>query len=211
MSPPLRLASPLLPPLISRDSGPGRRWLLFTQGCARPCTTRCLNPTFLDPLGGELVDPVLLYLAPRLVASGRWGPVEGLTLLGGEPSDQAEALLPLLDGAASVGLSIMLYSGRTRPVLEGRPETARLLARCDLLVDGPFLPEAHDPELRWRGSRNQQIHRLSARYDGVDFDRDQAMRGITVHLDPSGRVAVSGLQARESAARIEAVLAGADD
>jgi len=204
---PLRLAAPILPPLLSRDSGPGLRWLIFLQGCARPCTDRCLNPGFLDPLGGFDASPTQLRLAAGEIAAGAYGPVEGVTVLGGEPTDQAEALYPLLAWLRDLGMSVMLYSGRTLKQLECRPATRALMAHCDLLVDGPFIPALASQNLVWRGSSNQAIRRLSGRHSRAELDRAKGERGLTVHLPTGAPVSISGLQSRRAAAEVERALA----
>ena len=201
--PRLRLPAPVSTPLLSRDSGPGLRWLLFLQGCARPCTRDCLNPAYLDPDGGVAVPVSGLTLITRLLAVGTWGRVEGLTVLGGEPTDQAAGLRPLLRASQEVGLSVMLYSGRTLDQLRARPESAALLEEVDLLVDGPFVAGLADPGLRWRGSSNQRVRRLSGRYAEADLKAHMALRGVTVSLPVRGAPTVSGLQDRSVGKRVE--------
>lgn len=204
----LRLASPPRPPLLAEDSGPGLRWLLFLQGCARPCTRECLNPAFLDPRRGlEVPMASLLFLVDQL-AAGAWGPVEGLTVLGGEPTDQAAPLLGLLTALRSQGLSVMLYSGRPLAWFSTVPAAAALLPHVDILVDGPFLPSEADASLRWRGSRNQRILRLSDRYDEAALTTAMEVRGVTAHLRPGAPSALSGLQSRAAASLVEGELQG---
>jgi len=205
----LRLAGTLHPPVLSRDSGPGLRWLLFLQGCARPCTDQCLNPHYLDPRGGSPADPAELRLLAGQVAAGTWGRAEGLTLLGGEPTDQAVALRPFLETVRGLGLSVMLYSGH--PLAWFRPNNsaaAALLELVDILVDGPFLPHLADPKLRWRGSSNQRIVRLSDRYSEEELLAEQAHVGITFTLPGRGLPVISGLQVRAAAATVEEILRG---
>ena len=193
-------------PLLSRDSGPGLRWLLFLQGCGRPCTTVCLNPQFLSPARGEWMTVHDLGIIAEQVAVGTWGTVEGLTLLGGEPTDQAASLELLLPRVRALGLSVMLYSGhRLRWFFEPFNRAARrLLDLSDILVDGPFLPELVNPELRWRGSRNQRVIRLTCRYSEDDLESAMRMRGVTLRLVGGDAVTVSGLQDRQHARAVEA-------
>jgi anaerobic ribonucleoside-triphosphate reductase activating protein len=209
MSGALRINGCLSPPLIARDSGPGARWLLFLQGCRRPCTDRCLNPHYLDPRGGWLASLDELRVVAGRVAVGTWGAVEGVTLLGGEPTDQAAALQPFLELVRGLGLSVMLYSGHPLAWFE-RPENAAaraLLDHADILVDGPFLPHLAAAGLRWRGSTNQRILVLSDRYGEGDLAAAQTVRGVTLTLRAGGPVTVSGLQSRDAAAAVEALVA----
>jgi anaerobic ribonucleoside-triphosphate reductase activating protein len=195
----LRLGMCLRPPLLTHDSGPGRRWVLYLQGCARPCTTECLNPGLLDPAGGRLVGLDDLRLVADQVVTGQWGAVEGITVLGGEPTDQAEALHPLLSHARSLGLSIMLYSGHPLAWFHRPPQAAarRLLDVTDILVDGPFIPALADPSLRWRGSSNQMVRRLTTRYSDSDLEASMAVRGVTVTRRHDGVITINGLQDRD--------------
>lgn len=204
----LKVAGSVRPPLISADSGPGRRWLLFLQGCQRPCTTDCLNPRLLDPRGGVAVARAdILLLIDQLVV-GTWGPVAGVTVLGGEPTDQAPELEPVLAHAAQCGLSVMLYSGHRMEwfSMPGNEAPARLLAHTDILVDGPFVPALADSKLVWRGSSNQRILLLSPRHREEELSRFMSERGFTATLVPDGRLIMSGLQDREVAERTEAIL-----
>lgn len=201
----LRLAGSLRPPLLSQDSGPGLRWLLFLQGCARPCTTQCLNPHYLDPKGGRVVLLSELHLVAGQVAAGTWGQVEGVTLLGGEPTDQATDLLPFLEFVHGLGLSVMLYSGHPLTWFD-RPQNAAakaLLKWVDILVDGPFLPGLAEPGLHWRGSSNQRILRLTNRYTEEELAVGQSYAGVTLTLRGRGLPVISGLQSRSAAATVE--------
>jgi anaerobic ribonucleoside-triphosphate reductase activating protein len=207
MSEALRINGCLRPPLVARDSGPGARWLLFLQGCIRPCTDRCLNPHYLDPSGGWLASCEELRVVAGQVAVGTYGAVEGVTLLGGEPTDQAAALRPFLAMVRGLGLSVMLYSGHPLAWFE-RPENAAaraLLDQVDILVDGPFLPRFAAPGLHWRGSTNQRILRLTDRYGEAELLAEQAQTGLTLTLRAGGTATFSGLQDRGAAAAVEAI------
>jgi anaerobic ribonucleoside-triphosphate reductase activating protein len=139
------------------------------------------------------------------VAVGTWGDVEGVTVLGGEPTDQAKALEPLLSYVRELGLSVMLYSGNPmRWFYQPENEAARrLLDVSDILVDGPFLSELANPELRWRGSRNQRIIRLTARYSVADLESEMLNRGVTLRIASRTSATVSGLQERSQARAVE--------
>lgn len=188
-------------------NGPGWRVPLWVQGCSIRCTTVCLNPHFLSHQGGfryrveEIVDRISA-LADRAGTC-----VEGVTVLGGEPTDQAAAVAQLFHAVKALGLSTMLYSGATLEQLHARrdPDIETLLALADLLVDGPFLPREFDRTLVWRGSRNQRILCLSPRYtdDAIERAIVRQGRSYSVLLMPNGRLSVSGLQTRKGARSLE--------
>lgn len=143
--------------------GPGVRYALWVQGCTLRCPG-CCNPEMFDAAGGEARDP--LDLAAEAVAAG----VEGVSLLGGEPTEQARPLAELAAAVRGAGLSVMLYSGFTLEELRARPDpaVAALLARVDLLVDGRFDALQLSTSRRWVGSANQRLHFLTDFYRPED-------------------------------------------
>ena len=92
--------------------------------------------------------------------------VEGVTYSGGEPMAQAEALSRLTDMVRkSRDLGVVCYSGYTWEYLRSRgtADQQELLSRVDLLIDGVYLEGRH-ADLLWRGSANQRLLPLTARY-----------------------------------------------
>ena len=67
-------------------------------------------------------------------------------------------------------LSVMIFSGFTLAELRAKEDQdiARLLAKTDILVDGPYQRELPETRRRWIGSANQQIHFLTNRYQADD-------------------------------------------
>ena len=155
--PPIRIAG------VVRDSivdGPGLRLTLFVQGCPHHCPG-CHNPQTHDPAGGSLCPP------SRILEELDKNPLlAGLTLSGGEPVEQAEALLPLARAVAARGKNLCLYSGYTFEQLckmqEQRPALAQLLSLCWLLMDGPYIAAQRDLSRPYVGSRNQRVLDLPA-------------------------------------------------
>lgn len=206
----LRLATPLDGLRATLHNGPGWRISVWVQGCNLRCTSDCLNPHMLDPSGGYAVTVSDVVAALLETACDEGRPVEGITLLGGEPTEQADGGAELFERLQGEGWSTMLYSGYTLEALRRRgPAVGRLLAATDLLVDGPFLPERYREDLAWRGSENQRIHCLSPRYDQTGLDaafREQG-KGFSLDVRADGSVAASGLQRRDAAADMEWKLA----
>ena len=117
--------------------GPGRRAALWVQGCNKRCRG-CCNPAYLQLAERELVSAssVLDWLRNAHHAHD----LEGVTFLGGEPMLQAQGLAFVAQGAQSLGLSVMVFSGYTKSELDvlRLPGADQLLRYTDVLVDGPF-------------------------------------------------------------------------
>jgi anaerobic ribonucleoside-triphosphate reductase activating protein len=82
-----------------------------------------------------------------------------LTLLGGEPFQNIDGLVPLVDRVLEVAPQkpIWVYSGYTYEEILDCPNKRQLLDRCHILVDGKFVDDLRDPGLAFRGSSNQRI------------------------------------------------------
>ena len=62
-----------------------------------------------------------------------------------------------------LGLNVWCYTGYTLEELleHNDPYELELLEEIDVLVDGKYIEELKDPELRFRGSTNQRIINLN--------------------------------------------------
>jgi anaerobic ribonucleoside-triphosphate reductase activating protein len=134
--------------------GPGIRFAIFTQGCKHGCPN-CHNPEAQPFTGGSptTVDELWEKIEGNPLLSG-------ITLTGGEPFEQAEALIELAGRAREKGLNVWAYSGYLyEQLLAGVPSAAAplLLEQVDVLVDGLFVDELKSLDLQWRGSSNQRI------------------------------------------------------
>ncbi|MCA9796206.1 MAG: 4Fe-4S cluster-binding domain-containing protein, partial [Candidatus Eremiobacteraeota bacterium] len=79
----------------SRANGPGPRAVVWVQGCSLGCAG-CFNPHTHDFQAGRWL-PV-----PDLVEQLRGLPVQGLTISGGEPLQQARAVGALVSRLKAV-------------------------------------------------------------------------------------------------------------
>jgi anaerobic ribonucleoside-triphosphate reductase activating protein len=139
--------------------GPGRRFALWVQGCSLRCPGCCNPEMFAPDKGGSFIEA--RALAEQILATPG---LEGISVLGGEPFEQAEALAELCALVKAGGLSVMVYTGYTRAELSQRASAAGLLAHVDLLVDGRYEQDKPEKSRRWIGSSNQVMHFLSPRY-----------------------------------------------
>ena len=133
--------------------GPGYRLAVFVQGCPHACPG-CHNPKTHDFAGGYLSDTT------GVIAQMGVNPlVRGVTLTGGEPMMQAEALCEIASAAKGKGLNVWCYTGFTLKALqwECNPARMRLLECIDVLVDGPYIAHERSLDLCYRGSKNQRL------------------------------------------------------
>lgn len=135
--------------------GPGIRFVVFTQGCPHRCPG-CHNQQTHDAAGGTQ-----MALERILQAIDQNPLLDGLTLSGGEPFEQAGQAAKLARAAKQRGLHVICYTGYTfeylRAHADDRNDWNELLAACDILVDGRFEQKLKDLTLRFRGSRNQRV------------------------------------------------------
>lgn len=134
--------------------GPGLRLAVFFQGCPHHCPG-CHNPE-------SQVFKDNQYMSPDEILAEVTPLTSGLTVSGGEPFIQPEALLELVQSARQQGIeNIWVWSGWTYETLMGGkvvPLAPEILNICDVLVDGPFIEELRDTvNLHWRGSSNQRL------------------------------------------------------
>lgn len=133
--------------------GPGIRYAVFVQGCPHHCPG-CHNPQTHPFEGGREMD------TEEIFAAFQGDPIlKGITFSGGEPFCQPGPLAELARRVHEMGKDVLTFTGYTYEqlaVMED-PEVQALLAETDTLIDGPFLQEEKNLELRFRGSENQRV------------------------------------------------------
>jgi anaerobic ribonucleoside-triphosphate reductase activating protein len=180
-------------------NGPGRRAVIWFQGCELNCDG-CWNPNTHALRGTALtIDSVV----GRIRNAARAFAVEGITFSGGEPIHQISSLVQLLFilKRSAPALSAGLFSGYTaRELDEGRFHTYQALnpyergaawtnlrALLDFAVLGRFNKHqlSSDPLV---SSRNQELRFLSDRYTRADFEA----QAVEVTIDPDGLTQITG-------------------
>lgn len=133
--------------------GPGIRFVVFTQGCPHHCKG-CHNPESHSPDGGYdcEVGTILGEIQKDPLLSG-------VTFSGGEPFTQPEELIELGSAVRALGLGLIIYTGYLAEDLlaSENPQIKRLFELADYVIDGKFVMEQRNLELRFRGSDNQRI------------------------------------------------------
>jgi anaerobic ribonucleoside-triphosphate reductase activating protein len=134
--------------------GPGKRFSIYVTGCSIRCKG-CQSPELWELDGGRKTD--VEDLAAEALASGL--PV---SVLGGEPFDQAEALSMLIFLLKINGCHVTVYSGYKFEQVARKWHKEwfdgwLMLATLDVLVDGPYVEAQTDDHVQYRGSRNQRV------------------------------------------------------
>lgn len=178
-------------------NGPGTRTCVWVQGCSIGCGG-CWNPNTWAVEGGTLWDPKAL--AKHVVEEAAEG-TQGLSLSGGEPWQQAPAVLEFVLAVRSLRPSwdVFAWTGYTVEALKFRGAAAvALLEAVDLVVDGPYVAHKAKDNLRWRGSSNQRLVPMTPRGAVMlaeEMRREVGLSEFEIVIDPEGRVVMTGFPA----------------
>ena len=144
----------------SRVHGEGNRIVYFMQGCPKRCEG-CRYTQFLED---KIIYVNIRGMLARITREFFVKKLDGISISGGEPFYQPAGSALLAEHAHHVGTSVWTYTGYTyEELLEMLKEDEnidRLLKATDVLVDGPFIEELKDDNLKYRGSSNQRIIKL---------------------------------------------------
>jgi len=142
----------------TRVEGPGRRTAVWFQGCSIGCP-QCCNPEMHDPTAGIAISAE--ELADAIVHAR----AEGLTLLGGEPLDQAVELRQMLLNLRNLHYhGVIMFTGYTWEQITADQDRTRVAELCDLVIAGPFEAASAPGRRRWIGSDNQTLHCITELY-----------------------------------------------
>ena len=134
--------------------GPGVRVSIFMQGCSFNCKN-CFNPETHDFAGGKDFTQNTVNRVLELCDKDY---VEGLSILGGEPMHpkniQGTTELAKAFKEKFPNKSLWVWSGFT---FDRDLKDKDALKYIDVLVDGQYVDELHNPKLEWRGSSNQRV------------------------------------------------------
>ncbi len=172
--------------LSSRVNGPGSRMVIWVQGCSLGCPG-CFNPETHSIEDKQLI-PVDDLLSQVIAHSDG---IEGLSISGGEPFQQAKPLLQLVRGINSkTDLTILVFSGYEKKEIEQIAFGPEILTCLDVLIAGRYNVALHTGR-RLLGSTNQKFHFLTPRYSQTDMERIPATELI---IDPRGNLVASGIR-----------------
>lgn len=176
----------------TRAEGPHRRAALWVSGCSIRCPG-CCNPELFSREGGQALG--LPELQAWIHLAQQKDEIEGVSVLGGEPLEQWEALVPWLGWLNARGLGVIVYTGYRWARVGEEPRYAALPELVDTLVDGPFVHTMPEPEKGRAvvGSTNQGLQHFSSRYEDPQLWRGP--RRAHVEIQPDGQVRLHGAPA----------------
>ena len=136
------------------SNGPGVRVSVFMQGCEFHCKN-CFNSETWDfEKGKDFSDATI----DEILNLCNQSYVKGLSILGGEPMHprniEATTKLAKAFKEKYPNKSIWAWSGF---LFDEYLKDKEVMKYVDVLVDGQYKDELHDPTLKWRGSSNQRV------------------------------------------------------
>lgn len=182
--------------------GPGRRVGIWFQGCSIRCPGCISMDTWAEGRGNTTVAEVVNSIIPWISMA------DGITISGGEPFDQPDALFELTARIRSQSpADILVFTGH--PWVIVREVIEYSAATIDALVTGPFDVEEKQT-LALRGSDNQELHFITekgrARFASFERLADERDRSVDVMFDENGDVWFAGIPARNDFRRLQELL-----
>ena len=136
------------------SNGPGVRVSIFMQGCNFHCKN-CFNKETWDFKEGKEFTNKTINEVLDLCSKEH---IKGLSILGGEPMHPNN-----IEGTTSLAKAFKeKYPEKNLWIWSGFKfdedlKDKDVLNYVDVLVDGVYQDELHDPTLKWRGSSNQRV------------------------------------------------------
>lgn len=135
------------------SNGPGIRISIFMQGCVFKCKN-CFNPETWDfKLGKEFNDDTI----KRVLELCNYDYIQGLSILGGEPLHPTN-----IEGSTKLAREFKKkYPNKDLWVWTGflyeQVKDKEIFDYIDVLIDGQYIDEERNWQLKYRGSKNQRV------------------------------------------------------
>lgn len=169
----------------TKVEGPGSRYCIWTQGCSRHCKG-CQAVHTWSHKGGTLLDIEVIIDDIKSQKE-----IEGITFLGGEPFEQAEALGEIAEAAQKSGLNVLCFTGDYIENLRNNFKNKKLLDNIDLLIDGPFELDKVDYSRPWCGSSNQRYHFLTNQFNEEILVKYK--NKVEINISKNGQIFMNGM------------------
>lgn len=161
--------------------GPGKRLLIYLKGCSLHCE-RCINPHLWSFDGGKPLS------SKKIINTLKENDLDGVTLHGGEPLDQADNLLQIIRDIKSIGKTVILFTGYTKKELHDN--RLKIWNLSDIVVAGRFQLKKRNVFLQFRGSTNQRVYTHRGKYKNYKLKDGYTTAIFTI--DENGNMDVNG-------------------
>ena len=182
--------------------GPGKRLGIWFQGCSLRCEGCISVDTWATAKTLIPIDEFMMALSSYLPL------VDGITISGGEPFDQFDALLAIVAQLREkTKVDILVYTGYS---IEDIPDQLQQIKPyIDVLISDPFQRQTSQT-LRLRGSDNQRLHCFTSQakekyayYQQVVTTNDNV---LDVMFDAEGVVWFAGIPKRDDFIKLQTIL-----
>ena len=133
--------------------GPGKRIGIWFAGCHHHCKG-CSNPELWEQTEKYHVSVDTVMALVNSIAERHQ--VDGFTLTGGDPMEQADELPPLLEKLSAINSDILMYTGYLYSEISDKDA----LKYISVLIDGPYREDRNHGQ-KLIGSDNQTIYYLN--------------------------------------------------
>ncbi len=169
----------------SDSNGPGCRCVIWVQGCSLNCPG-CFNPETHPADLGERV--AVGDLCNRVISLG--DSIEGITISGGEPLEQIDALTRFLSCIKKHSdLSVLLFSGYSLDEISKMQQSTELLSCVDVLIAGRY-EQTLRSSIGLVGSINQTVCFMTDQYSLNDLS---VIPSGEVIISDDGQVIITGI------------------
>ena len=186
--------------------GPGERLAIWTYGCNHGCPG-CANPELWNPKRAKETDASSLraYLEQL---KGR-GPIEGITITGGDPFLDMNSLKNLLGIVREYSEDILVYTGFLFDEIKKENKAEEILADIAVLIDGPYI-EAQNKGHVLKGSENQTIYYLKKQYEESykKYIAENQGKYLVENFPANGGVISVGIHKPDFKQRMDEILLG---
>jgi anaerobic ribonucleoside-triphosphate reductase activating protein len=153
----------ILAPIITL--GPGKRLVIWTKGCSKRCKN-CANPELWSIEGARNYSvKEIIQIIKNVLQSEN---ITGITITGGDPLEQKDELLLLIEEISLFIDDILIYTGFTYDDIEkswDERELQLLQNNISVLIDGPYIEEQNIEAVVLRGSMNQKLYYFKPEYE----------------------------------------------
>ncbi|WP_430875475.1 4Fe-4S single cluster domain-containing protein [Gilliamella sp. G0441] len=182
--------------------GPGRRLGIWFQGCSLRCEGCISVDTWATAKTLISIEQLMMKLSSYLPL------IDGITISGGEPFDQFEALLAIVVQLRErTKVDILVYTGYG--VEDITDQLQQIKPYIDVLISDPFQRQSSQT-LRLRGSDNQRLHCFTSQAVEKFAYYQQAVttedKVLDVMFDAEGVVWFAGIPRRDDFVKLQTLL-----